>query len=74
MPANMTIFNHRNTHVFGSATLMTQKSLIEFALDQKIISQPESNKHCTKTGNQKHTAQRRKIKIKKVVLDNEITK
>ena len=29
-----------------------------------LIFQPESNKHRTKTGNQKHTAQRREIKIK----------
>jgi len=28
----------------------------------KLIFQPESNKHRTKTGNQKHIAQRREIK------------
>jgi len=33
----------------------------------KLIFQPESNKHRTKTENQKHTAQRRKIKTNKVV-------
>jgi len=33
----------------------------------KLIFQPESNKHCTKTGNQKHTAQIREIKTNKVV-------
>ena len=33
----------------------------------KLIFQPESNKHRTKTGNQKHTAQRREIKTNKVV-------
>ena len=33
----------------------------------KLIFQPESNKQRTKTGNQKHTAQRRKIKTNRVV-------
>ncbi|AES89173.2 cysteine protease, putative [Medicago truncatula] len=33
----------------------------------KLIFQPESNKHDTKTGNQKHTTQRREIKTNKVV-------
>ena len=33
----------------------------------KLIFQPESNKHRTKTKNQKHTAQRRKIKTNRVV-------
>ena len=33
----------------------------------KLIFQPESNKHRTKSGNQKHTAQRREIKTNKVV-------
>jgi len=33
----------------------------------KLIFQPESNKHRTKTRNQKHTAQRRKIKTNRVV-------
>ena len=33
----------------------------------KLTFQPESNKHRTKTGNQKHTAQIREIKTNKVV-------
>ncbi|AES86349.1 cysteine protease, putative [Medicago truncatula] len=33
----------------------------------KLIFQPESNKHRTKTGNKKHTAQRREIKTNRVV-------
>ncbi|KEH25253.1 cysteine protease, putative [Medicago truncatula] len=33
----------------------------------KLIFQPEPNKHCTKTGNKKHTAQRREIKTNVVV-------
>ena len=33
----------------------------------KLIFQPESNKYRTKTRNQKHTAQRRKIKTNRVV-------
>jgi len=33
----------------------------------KLTFQPELNKHRTKTRNQKHTAQRRKIKTNKVV-------
>ena len=33
----------------------------------KLIFQPESNKHRTKTENKKHTAQRRKIKTNRVV-------
>ena len=41
----------------------------------KLIFQLESNKHRTKMGNQKHTAQRWEIKIKRVVQrDDEITK
>jgi len=39
----------------------------------KLIFQPESNKHRTKTGNQKHTAQRREIKTESF-RDDEITK
>jgi hypothetical protein len=42
--------------------LKTSKSLIEYA-----FAQPESNKHCTKTGNQNHIAQRREIKTNRVV-------
>jgi len=57
----MTIFN---IHVSGSVTLTTSKSL-------SLIFQPESNKHITKTRNQKHTAQRREIKTKS---HDEITK
>lgn len=34
----------------------------------KLIFQPESNRHRTKTGNKKHTAQRREIKTNRVVL------
>ncbi|AES67164.1 hypothetical protein MTR_2g087630 [Medicago truncatula] len=33
----------------------------------KLIFQPESNKHRTKTRNQKHIAQRREIKTNRVV-------
>jgi len=33
----------------------------------KLIFQPESNKHRTKTGNKKHTTQRREIKTNRVV-------
>ncbi|AES64089.1 cysteine protease, putative [Medicago truncatula] len=33
----------------------------------KLIFQPESNKHRTKTRNQKHTAQRRENKTNRVV-------
>ena len=40
----------------------------------KLIFQPESNKHCTKTKNKKYTAQRRKIKTNRVVQRYEITK
>ena len=32
----------------------------------KLIFQPESNKHCAKTRNQKHVAQRQEIKTNKV--------
>ncbi|AET03336.1 hypothetical protein MTR_8g067900 [Medicago truncatula] len=39
-----------------------------------LIFQPESNKHRTKMGNQKHTAQRRKIKTTVSFRDDEITK
>jgi len=35
----------------------------------KLIFQPESNKHRTKTGNQKHTAQRWEIKTNRVVSE-----
>jgi len=35
----------------------------------KLIFQPESNKHRTKTGNQKHTSQRQEIKTNRVVSE-----
>ena len=35
----------------------------------KLIFQPESNKHRTKTGKQKHTAQRREIKTNRIISE-----
>jgi len=40
----------------------------------KLIFQPGSNKHNTEMGNQKHTAQRQKIKIDKDVVYDKIIK
>ena len=40
----------------------------------KLVFQPESNKHRTKTGKQNYTAQRRKIKTNRVVQSDEVTK
>ncbi|KEH21519.1 cysteine protease, putative [Medicago truncatula] len=41
--------------------------IVRICTCSKVIFQPESNKHRTKTGNQKHTAQRREIKTNRVV-------
>ena len=40
----------------------------------ELIFQPESNKHRTKTENQKHIAQRREIKTNESFKDDKITK
>ena len=64
---NMTIFKYPEYNVDDV------KVIDRICSCSKLIFQPESNKYRTKTGNQKHTAQRRKIKTKSC-RDGEITK
>jgi len=67
MPINMTIFISPEYSCFRICNVDDAKVIDQIYTCSKLIFQPESNKHRTKTGNQKHTAQRRKIKINKVV-------
>jgi len=48
-------------------TLTMSKLLIGYALCLKLVFQPGSNKHRTKTRKQKHTAQRQKTITNKIV-------
>ena len=66
MPTNMTIFKSPKYSCFWICNVDDVKVIV-IVIDRicscsKLIFQPESNKHCTKTENQKHTAQRREIK------------
>jgi len=74
MPTNMTIFKPPKYLCFLICNVDDAKVINWICIWSKQIFLRGSNKHRTKTGNQKHTAQRREIKINKVVLDDEITK
>ena len=69
MPTNMTIFMSPKYSCFRICNVDDAKIIVidRICTCSKLIFQPESNKHRTKTGNQKHTAQRREIKTNKVV-------
>jgi len=66
---NMTIFMSPKYSCFRICNVDDAKIIVidRICTCSKLIFQPESNKHRTKTGNQKHTAQRREIKTNKVV-------
>jgi len=67
MPTNMIIFNSLEYSCLRICNVDDAKVIIRICTYSKLIFQPESNKHRTKTGNQKHTAQRREIKINGVM-------
>jgi len=69
MPTNMTIFMSPEYSCLRICNIDDAKVTVidRICTCSKLIFQPESNKLCTKTGNQKHTAQRREIKINRVV-------
>jgi len=64
MPTNMT-----NMTIFMSPEYPCLRicNVDQICTCSKLIFQLESNKHCIKTGNQKHNAQRRKINTNRVV-------
>ena len=72
---NMTIFNSPEYSCLRVCSVDDAKVIVidRISTCSKLIFQPESNKHCTKTGNKKHTAQRWEIKTKSF-RDDEITK
>ena len=63
----MTIFKSPKYLCLQICNVDDAKVIDRICTCSKLIFQPESNKHCTKAGNQKHTAQRRKIKTNRVV-------
>jgi len=69
MPTNMTIFMSLEYSCLPICNVDDAKVIVidRICTCSKLIFQPESNKHRTKTGNQKHTAQRREIKTNRVV-------
>ena len=78
MPTNMTNMTILKSPEYSCLRICNVDDAKVIVIDRictcsKIIFQPESNKHRTKTGNQKHTAQRRKIKTESFI-DDEITK
>jgi len=62
MPTNMTILKSPKYSCLQICNVDDAKVIDRICTCSKLIFQPESNKHRTKTGNKKHTAQRRKIK------------
>ena len=64
---NMTIFMSPEYSCLQICNIDDAKVIDRICTCSKLIFQPESNKHRTKTGNQKHTAQRREIKTNRVV-------
>ena len=66
---NMTIFMSAEYSCLRICNVDDAKIIVidQICTCSKLIFQPESNKHRTKTGNQKHTAQRREIKTNRVV-------
>ncbi|AES87107.1 cysteine protease, putative [Medicago truncatula] len=66
---NMTIFKSLESSCLRIYNIDDAKVIVidRICSCSKLIFQPESNKHCTKTGNKKHTAQRREIKTNRVV-------
>jgi len=73
MPTNMTIFKSPKYSCFRICNVDDAKVIVidRICTCSKLIFQPESNKHRTKMGNQKHTAQRRKIKTNRVTTKSQ---
>jgi len=67
MPTNMTILKSPEYSCLRICNFDDLKVIDRICTYSKLIFQLESNKHRTKTENQKHTAQRREIKTKRVV-------
>jgi len=65
----MTIFKYPEYSCFWISNVDDAKVIVidRICTCSKLIFQPESNKHRTKRGNQKYTAQRREIKTNRVV-------
>jgi len=72
MPTNITNMTILKSLEYSSLRICNVDDVKVIVIDRictcsKLIFQPESNKHCTKMENQKHTAQRREIKTNRVV-------
>jgi len=69
MPTNMIMLKSPKYSCLRICNVDDAKVIVidQICTCSKLTFQPESNKHRTKTGNQKHTAQRREIKTNKVV-------
>ena len=71
MPTNMTNMTVFKSPKYSCLRICKVDDAKVTVIDQictcsKLIFQPESNKHRTKTRNQNHTAQRREIKTNRV--------
>jgi len=67
MPTNMSIFKSLEYSCLKICNVDDVKVIDWICTCLKLIFQPESIKHRTQTGNQKHTAQRREIKTNRVL-------
>ena len=70
MPTNMTIYIYIYIYIYSSLRICNvddAKVIDRICTCSKLIFQPESNKHRTKTENKKYNAQRREIKTNRVV-------
>jgi len=72
MPTNMTNMTLCKSPEYSCLRICNVDNAKVIVIDRictcsNLILQPESNKHRTKTGNQKQTEQRREIKTNKVV-------
>ncbi|KEH25048.1 cysteine protease, putative [Medicago truncatula] len=64
---SMTIFKSPEYSYLWICNVDDNKVIDRICTCSKLIFQPGSNKHRSKTGNQKHIAQRREIKTNRVV-------
>jgi len=67
MPTNMTIFKSPEYSCLRICNIDDVKVIDRICTCSKLIFQPESNKHRTKTVNQKNSAQRLEIRTNRVV-------
>jgi len=70
---NMTIFKSLKYSCFWICNVDDAKVIVidQICTCSKLIFQPESNKHRTKTWNQKHITQRREIKTNRVTTKSQ---